>query len=86
MTSKLEELSAAAAQGDWIVCTDPKNDSWIKGSTIGTFEGNTVFGNAVERRLADTFLSSPTYDADASFIVALVNAYRSGRLVEVEND
>lgn len=83
MTQALEKLSAAATQGECRV--DPGANSHcfdgqlkIGDTCIGFVEGDMTIDDDRDYHIEP----SP----DAAFIVALVNAYRTGQLVEVQAD
>lgn len=104
MTQALDQLSAAATQGEWIADTIQSEGSY--GSGDDTHEGfaTTAIYDASGKVLFDTLNSDAilvqdewdedgfhhAYDltsaANAAFIVALVNAYRTGQLVAVSDD
>ena len=66
MTQTLEQLSAAATQGEWTISgLEQSTQIWAE-----TYVGETRDYNG----------------NDADFIVALVNAYRTGQLVAVADD
>jgi hypothetical protein len=77
----LRKLSNVAHMGPWVVKnkTETGSDIYVGGNSInsgfvGCFRSNSPLPKHLARRLA--------YDSE--FVCALVNAYREGRLVEVQ--
>ena len=74
---ELAALDRAATQGVWAVCTDATGDTFIVPMTDSAETicelGAGHDGDAQE-----------SLNADASLIVALVNAYRTGKLIFME--
>jgi hypothetical protein len=75
---QLAALDRAATQGVWSVCTDAAGDTFI---TCPTISAGSIceFGAGYEDATQDSI------DADAALIVALVNAYRTGKLVLIDD-
>ena len=61
---ELERLAKAAMPGPWAVCTDPPNNHWYSGRTIG---------RAVPQgaRIADVDFYSCLYQENAAYIAAV---------------
>jgi hypothetical protein len=70
---QLAALSEAATQGEWTYCRNPENTRWI-------------IDSASAHAIACGAGYEPVNGANAAFIVALVNAYRTGKLVLIGDD
>jgi hypothetical protein len=75
MDVELAELSAAATAGEWRVI--------LSGHWIET-EGTRIYRNVVMGCDTECGLQ-PRWNEDLAFVVALVNAYRSGDLIPVDH-
>jgi hypothetical protein len=77
----LRKLSNVAHMGPWVVKNKNEigSDIYVGGSSlascfVGCFRSNSPLPKHMDARMA----------ADAEFVCALVNAYREGRLIEVQ--
>jgi len=75
MMQTLDQLSAAATEGEWVA--DNHVITLSPATTVACLVNYNQFG--------DEF-PIVNEEADAAFIVALVNAYRTGQLVAVADD
>lgn len=78
LSEKLEQLSAAATQGEWVVSTCSFDNYAF---TISAPASDGRYSHTI----ADVCQRGPAKDS-AAFIVALVAAYRTGQLVAVQAD
>lgn len=82
----LEQLSAAATQGEWTVELDTRTELCrATGDELSYTAGYDISGTS-QVVGCEGILGGPEGEANAAFIVALVNAYRTGQLVAVQPD
>jgi len=81
----LEQLSAAATQGEWRVTTPP-DDELQRGVWIGTDPSEEYASDVVGVDCCCCGTGGFGKETDAKFVVALVTAYRTGQLVAVSDD
>jgi hypothetical protein len=88
--STLKDLSDNATPGIWYTVDPPWGDSdWINAGSEDPHKGHMVCGfedrnDSWAEDEASGREDLPTVQDDAAFVVALVNAYRSGKLKEVD--
>lgn len=94
MTQTLEQLSAAATEGEWSY-RPLEHDDWgiVRGEEIDLWEWKSrpiiaqFRGRQDEKELSEHRLNkTDPWGADAKFVVALVNLYRTGQIVAVSDD
>lgn len=81
----LDQLSAAATQGEWRVTTPP-DDELQRGVWIGTDPSEEYASDVVGVDCCCCGAGGFGKETDAKFVVALVTAYRTGQLVAVSDD
>ena len=82
----LEQLSAAATEGEWTVELDTRTELCrATGDELSYTAGYDISGTS-QVVGCEGILGGPEGEANAAFIVALVNAYRTGQLVAVQPD